>query len=93
MGFLVDYCSVNAIVTQVKVPISNSIKITDPIQPATDKYSAVIDLSNMFSVYFNSFSDIICLHLLRNTIISAYLATHRLPPHLIEHSSSLQAQS
>lgn len=68
---IVHCCNVNAIVTPIKVPTRNIIKITDSIQPATGKHFAVIDLANIFSVYFNSLSDAVCLHPLRDTIMHA----------------------
>lgn len=81
-----DYCHVNAIVTSIKAPLPNIIKITDSIQPSTGKYSVVIDLADMSNVYFNSLLDTVCLHLPRDTIIQAYLATRRLPQHPRDHT-------
>ena len=66
---IVDYCNVNAVVTPIKAPIPNIIKITDSIQPATGKYLVVRDLANMFSVYFNSLLDAVCFRLLRDSIV------------------------
>lgn len=58
--------NVNGIIPPVKQhPIYNIINITNSIQPASGKYFVVIDLANMFSVYFNSPSDAVCLQLLR----------------------------
>lgn len=43
------YPNLNIIIPSVKVPISNTIDITDSTQSEITKYYAVIDLANMFS--------------------------------------------
>lgn len=50
--------NVNVIIPPVKQhPIHYVIKITYSTQSASGKYFVVIDLANMFCVYFNSLSD------------------------------------
>lgn len=46
----------NAPVLFIRVPTSNSLEIASFIQSATSKHFAVIDLTDMFCSYFNSFS-------------------------------------